>query len=302
MAQDRLWQMEMWRRAAEGRMAEVAGPGAVARDRTARLLRYRGPFDDAEWTSYHPDGKRIFTAFANGVNAFIAQHKDRLPIEFVVSGLTPEPWTVEQLVLRPRPSATRSPSCSSRAAWRVRRAGGEPPRQSRSSRRSHDPDRPRSRRGLRGRVASVRAALRQFRRCSAHRPLPAAGGDDTSVREPGSNNWSSAPHAPRPAIPSSPTIRTASDEPVAPLHRPPSGAGLERRGRRRAAVRRRCARTQRAHRLGPDDRRHRPGRRLRRAGQSGRRDPGPVSRRVAADSARDRDDQGEGTAGTPSSS
>ncbi len=61
MAQDRLWQMEMWRRAAEGRMAEVAGPGATARDRTARLLKYRGPFDDSEWTSYRPDGKRIFT-------------------------------------------------------------------------------------------------------------------------------------------------------------------------------------------------------------------------------------------------
>ena len=36
MAQDRLWQMEMWRRAAEGRMAEIAGPAAVARDRSAR--------------------------------------------------------------------------------------------------------------------------------------------------------------------------------------------------------------------------------------------------------------------------
>src|SRR5688500_13118040 len=78
MAQDRLWQMEMWRRAAEGRMAEIAGPAAVARDRTARLLKYRGPYDDSEWKSYHPDGKRIFTAYAAGVNAFIAQHKDRL--------------------------------------------------------------------------------------------------------------------------------------------------------------------------------------------------------------------------------
>jgi penicillin amidase len=50
MAQDRLWQMEMWRRAAEGRMAEIAGPDAVARDRTARLLKYRGPFDASEWS------------------------------------------------------------------------------------------------------------------------------------------------------------------------------------------------------------------------------------------------------------
>ena len=34
MAQDRLWQMEMWRRAAEGRMAEIAGlAGGRARSR-----------------------------------------------------------------------------------------------------------------------------------------------------------------------------------------------------------------------------------------------------------------------------
>src|SRR5262249_2057206 len=100
MAQDRLWQLEMWRRAGEGRMAEVAGPGAVRRDRAARLLKYRGPFDASEWTSYHPEGRRIFTAYVNGVNAFIAQHKDRLPIEFRVTGIVPEPWTIEQLVLR----------------------------------------------------------------------------------------------------------------------------------------------------------------------------------------------------------
>ena len=54
MAQDRLWQMEMWRRQAEGRMAEILGPQAVARDRVARMLKFRGPFDDREWTSYHP--------------------------------------------------------------------------------------------------------------------------------------------------------------------------------------------------------------------------------------------------------
>jgi penicillin amidase len=101
MAQDRLWQMEMWRRAGEGRMAEIAGPTAVARDRTARLLKYRGPFDETEWSSYHPDGKRIFTAYAAGVNAFIAQNRDRLPVEFVMTGIVPEPWTIEQLVLRP---------------------------------------------------------------------------------------------------------------------------------------------------------------------------------------------------------
>src|SRR3954467_10797491 len=55
-AQDRLWQMEMWRRIGDGPLAEVMGPSAVARDQQARLLMYRGPFDDKEYASYHPEG------------------------------------------------------------------------------------------------------------------------------------------------------------------------------------------------------------------------------------------------------
>jgi penicillin amidase len=100
MGQDRLWQMEMWRRQREGRMAEILGPRAFDRDRQARMLMYRGAFDNAEWTSYHPDGKRIFTAFANGLNAYITQHASNLPVEFKLTGITPEPWTPETLLLR----------------------------------------------------------------------------------------------------------------------------------------------------------------------------------------------------------
>lgn len=100
MAQDRLWQMDMWRRQAEGRMAEILGPQAVERDRIARMLKYRGPMDDREWTSYHPDAKRIFTAYAAGVNAFIKQSAANLPVELKITGITPEPWTAETLLLR----------------------------------------------------------------------------------------------------------------------------------------------------------------------------------------------------------
>jgi len=100
MAQDRLWQMEMWRRSREGRLAEILGPTAVARDRMARVLKYRGPMDDREWTSYHPEGKRIFTAYAAGVNAYIASHAGNLPVEFKLTGITPDPWTAETVVLR----------------------------------------------------------------------------------------------------------------------------------------------------------------------------------------------------------
>jgi penicillin amidase len=103
MGQDRLWQMEMWRRQREGRLSEILGADTVDRDRQARLLMYRGPFDDREWTSYHPEGKRIFTAFANGLNAYIAeitQARDKLPVEFKLTGLMPSTWTPETLLLR----------------------------------------------------------------------------------------------------------------------------------------------------------------------------------------------------------
>ena len=100
IAQDRLWQLEMWRRQREGRLSEVLGPRAFERDRQTRLLMYRGAFDDTEWTSYHPEGKRIFTAFANGVNAYIAQHADNLPVEFKLTGITPQPWKPETALLR----------------------------------------------------------------------------------------------------------------------------------------------------------------------------------------------------------
>lgn len=100
MAQDRLWQMEMWRRASEGRLAEILGPSAVARDRIARMLKYRGPVDDRELTVYHPDAKRLMTSYVNGVNAFIAGNQGTLPVEFVLTGIRPDPWTVETIVLR----------------------------------------------------------------------------------------------------------------------------------------------------------------------------------------------------------
>ncbi len=99
-AQDRLWQMEMYRRAGEGRLSEILGPEALRHDRLARLVKYRGPWTDEEFASYHPEGRRILEAFAHGVNAYIASAGDRLPVEFALTGLRPEPWTAETPLLR----------------------------------------------------------------------------------------------------------------------------------------------------------------------------------------------------------
>ncbi len=92
-AQDRLFQMEMWRRQGEGRLAEVLGPAAVDRDRSARLFTYRGSMS-REWAAYGADTKAIVTAFVAGVNAYIAQTGDKLPPEFGMLGFRPEPWSI----------------------------------------------------------------------------------------------------------------------------------------------------------------------------------------------------------------
>jgi penicillin amidase len=95
-AQDRLFQMEIWRRAGEGRLAEVLGPSYLSRDRLARLFKYRGDMS-AEWRSYAPDTRMLVTAFVSGVNAYIDQvraDRSHLPIEFSLLDFLPERWSV----------------------------------------------------------------------------------------------------------------------------------------------------------------------------------------------------------------
>ena len=69
-AQDRLFQMEVWKRAGQGRLSEVLGPSALARDVSARKLAYRGDMT-AEYRSYAPDTEEILEAFTQGINYYI---------------------------------------------------------------------------------------------------------------------------------------------------------------------------------------------------------------------------------------
>src|SRR5882757_5622677 len=68
-AKDRLFQIDLWRRVGTGKLAEVMGPDAVPRDQIARLVRYRGDWEQ-EWSEYAPDAKAIVTAFVKGINAY----------------------------------------------------------------------------------------------------------------------------------------------------------------------------------------------------------------------------------------
>jgi penicillin G amidase len=102
-AQDRLFQMELWKRAGQGRLSEILGPSALERDINARALQYRGDMQK-EYASYSPDTKSILTAFTKGINAYISLLKasgdSRMPIEFQLAGFVPDTWQPEDCLNR----------------------------------------------------------------------------------------------------------------------------------------------------------------------------------------------------------
>lgn len=97
-AQDRLWQMEMTRRAGMGRLAEVLGDSAVKFDRMFRTLGISAMAPQLI-AAMDSAARAALQAYADGVNAFIETHRGSYPIEFDMLGFEPEPWTAEHTAL-----------------------------------------------------------------------------------------------------------------------------------------------------------------------------------------------------------
>jgi len=98
-ARDRLWQMDIQRRFAEGKLSEILGKAFVKKDlfmrtigldRAAEISAERLPRDE-------PMLSGLFAAYSRGVNHFMAESKRRnaLPLEFKLIGYAPEPWTAQ---------------------------------------------------------------------------------------------------------------------------------------------------------------------------------------------------------------
>jgi penicillin amidase len=90
-AQDRLWQMDLSRRLAEGELSEVFGERTLRLDLENRTLGFRQASQRA-LAELSPEARAPLAAYANGVNAFIASHRDRLPLEFLLLNYQPRPW------------------------------------------------------------------------------------------------------------------------------------------------------------------------------------------------------------------
>lgn len=116
-AQDRLWQMDMTRRFAGGELAEIlpasSGPPPstsrstgtqrpantwIEHDKQQRILRLRAVAERVAGQLPERDHK-FFEAYARGVNAYIEQTRDHLPVEFRILGYSPKPWTIADSLL-----------------------------------------------------------------------------------------------------------------------------------------------------------------------------------------------------------
>ncbi len=101
-AQDRLFQLEIWRRQATGTVAELLGPQETKRDIGTRLFRFKGNLEQ-ELKHYHPNGPVIVRAFVAGINAYITEilkTPEKLPFEFKVLDTKPGLWTPEVVISR----------------------------------------------------------------------------------------------------------------------------------------------------------------------------------------------------------
>ena len=96
-AQDRLWQMELHRRIAAGRLSEIIGDRGLPNDRLMRRLGLRR-VSEAEWHVTHAasEVRPLLQAYTDGVNAAM---RDRpMAAEFTILRHRPEPWEPEDTI------------------------------------------------------------------------------------------------------------------------------------------------------------------------------------------------------------
>ena len=91
MAQERLWQMDLLRRATTGNLSEIFGKDFIETDMLMRSLNITKK--SHEVIDHTP--QKIHTAlkaFSNGVNQYIENNRNQLPPEFTILKYKPSPW------------------------------------------------------------------------------------------------------------------------------------------------------------------------------------------------------------------
>ncbi len=93
-AQDRLFQMEIHRRLALGRLSELFGELSLDTDRTVLTFGFHR-IGKVDYKNVSQGLRGILQAYADGVNAFLEHPGAKLPVEFTLLRHKPEPWQPE---------------------------------------------------------------------------------------------------------------------------------------------------------------------------------------------------------------
>ncbi|MEA3450672.1 MAG: penicillin acylase family protein, partial [Bacteroidota bacterium] len=91
-AEDRLWQMDLLRRATQGTLSEIFGEDFIKTDLLLRALQISQK-SEMVYKKLSKVEKDALDAYADGVNQFIQENIDKLPIEFKILGYKPAAWT-----------------------------------------------------------------------------------------------------------------------------------------------------------------------------------------------------------------
>jgi penicillin amidase len=94
-AQDRFWQMDFWRHIGSGRLSEMFGPGQLETDIFLRTLGW-ARISRQELESMDAPTLALMQAYADGVNAYLADHKGAaLSLEYALLGLQNKAYEIE---------------------------------------------------------------------------------------------------------------------------------------------------------------------------------------------------------------
>ena len=97
-ARERMFSMDMIRRACEGRLSEIIGPETIPFD---KMFRTVGIYRTAEMIKekMNPGALKLLEAYSRGVNFYIDEKKNKYPVEFDVLGYQPEKWKPEHSIM-----------------------------------------------------------------------------------------------------------------------------------------------------------------------------------------------------------
>jgi len=93
-AEDRLWQMDLFRRTAFGRLSEILGEETVVYDKFMKSLELSVVSEVIldSLILYYPEEYKSLESYSAGINHYISMKKNRLPLEFSALNYVPEEW------------------------------------------------------------------------------------------------------------------------------------------------------------------------------------------------------------------